>query len=92
MELGVRIFRGLAVCCLVLGGILVGTGIVVVASPGVAIAQSANSIVVHGNRRVEAETVRSYFKPGPNGQLGPAQIDDAIHALYATGLFEDVPS
>ncbi len=90
MELGVRILRGLAVCCLVLGGILVGTGIVVVASPGVAIAQSANSVVVHGNRRVEAETVRSYFKPGPNGQLGPAQIDDAIHALYATGLFEDV--
>jgi outer membrane protein insertion porin family len=90
MALGVRILRGLAVCCLVLGGILVGTGIVVVASPGVAIAQSANSVVVHGNRRVEAETVRSYFKPGPNGQLGPAQIDDAIHALYATGLFEDV--
>jgi outer membrane protein insertion porin family len=90
MELGVRILRGLAVCCLVLGGLLVGTGIVVVASPGVAIAQSANSVVVHGNRRVEAETVRSYFKPGPNGQLGPAQIDDAIHALYATGLFEDV--
>jgi len=62
----------------------------VVASVGVAAAQSASSIVVQGNRRVEAETVRSYFKPGPGGQIGPAQIDDAIHALYATGLFEDV--
>ncbi len=90
MEFGVRILRGLAVCCLVLGGTLVGAGTVVVASAGVAAAQSANSIVVKGNRRVEAETVRSYFKPGPGGQLGPAQIDDAIHALYATGLFEDV--
>ena len=90
MELGVRMLRGLAICCLVLGGILVGTGVVVVASSGVAIAQSANSIVVQGNRRVEAETVRSYFKPGPGGQLGPAQVDEAIHALYATGLFEDV--
>jgi outer membrane protein insertion porin family len=90
MELGVRMLRGLALCCLVLGGILVGTGVVVVASSGVAIAQSANSVVVKGNRRVEAETVRSYFKPGPGGQLGPAQVDDAIHALYATGLFEDV--
>ncbi len=90
MEFGVRILRGLAVCCLVLGGTLVGAGTMVVASAGVAAAQSANSIVVQGNRRVESETVRSYFKPGPGGQLGPAQIDDAIHALYATGLFEDV--
>jgi outer membrane protein insertion porin family len=61
-----------------------------VASSGVAVAQSANSIVVQGNRRVEAETVKSYFKPGPGGQLGPAQIDDGIKSLYATGLFEDV--
>ena len=90
MEFGVRILRGLAVCCLVLGGTLVGAGTMVVASAGVAAAQSASSIVVQGNRRVEAETVRSYFKPGPGGRLGPAQIDDAIHALYATGLFEDV--
>ena len=64
--------------------------IAVVASPGVAVAQSANSIVVEGNRRVEAETIRSYFKPGPGGQLGPAQIDEALKALYATGLFQDV--
>ena len=90
MEFGVRILRGLAICCLVLGGTLVGAGTIVVASVGVAAAQSASSIVVQGNRRVEAETVRSYFKPGPGGQVGPAQIDDAIHALYATGLFEDV--
>jgi outer membrane protein insertion porin family len=90
MGLGVRFFRGLAVICLVLGGFLVGAGVVGVASSDVAAAQSANSIVVQGNRRVEAETVRSYFKPGPGGQLGPAQIDEAIHSLYATGLFEDV--
>jgi len=89
MEVGVRILRGLAVC-LVLGGILVGSGVAVVASSGVAIAQSANSIAVQGNRRVESETVRSYFKPGPGGQIGPAQIDEAIHSLYATGLFDDV--
>jgi outer membrane protein insertion porin family len=90
MEFGVRILRGLAICALVLAGSLVGTGIAVVASSGVAMAQSASSIVVQGNRRVEADTVRSYFKTGPGGQVGPAQIDDAIHSLYATGLFEDV--
>ncbi len=90
MEFGVRILRGLAICCLVLGGTLVGAGTMLVASSGVAVAQSANSIVVQGNRRVESETVKSYFKPGPGGQLGPAQIDEGIKSLYATGLFEDV--
>jgi outer membrane protein insertion porin family len=89
MGLGVRFYRGLAVC-LVLAGILVGSGIAAVASSGAAFAQSANSIVVQGNRRVEADTVRSYFKAGPGGQLGPAQIDDGIKSLYATGLFSDV--
>ncbi len=90
MGLGVRILRGLAVCCVVLGGTLVGTGIVGVASSGVAAAQTANSIEVKGNRRVETSTVQSYFKPGPGGQIGPQQIDDAIKSLYATGLFSDV--
>ncbi len=90
MGLGVRVLRGLALCFVVLGGIAVGTGIMGVAASGVAIAQTASSVVVQGNRRVEAETVRSYFKPGPGGQLGPAQIDAAIKALYATGLFQDV--
>ncbi|WP_204302817.1 hypothetical protein, partial [Stenotrophomonas maltophilia] len=28
-------------------------------------AQSASSIVVQGNRRIEADTVRSYFSTGP---------------------------
>jgi len=90
MGLGVRVLRGLAICCLVLGGIAVGTGLVSVASSGVARAETAQSVIVQGNRRVEADTVRSYFKPGPGGQIGPAQIDAAIKSLYATGLFQDV--
>jgi outer membrane protein insertion porin family len=53
-------------------------------------AQSINSIVVEGNRRVEASTVRSYFKPGAGGRLDAQVIDDAYKALYATGLFQDV--
>jgi outer membrane protein insertion porin family len=59
-----------------------------VASP--AAAQSASSIVVEGNRRVEAETIRSYFKPGPGGRLDSGSINDALRALYETGLFQDV--
>src|SRR5262245_34912704 len=82
--------RGLAIGCLILGGILVGAGFVAVASSGAAVAQTVNSIVVEGNRRVEADTVRSYFRPGPGGRIGPEQEDEALKSLLATGLFSDV--
>lgn len=59
-----------------------------VASP--AAAQTASSIVVEGNRRVEAETIRTYFKPGPGGRLDSGSINDGLRALYETGLFQDV--
>ena len=55
-----------------------------------AAAQTTDSITVEGNRRVEAETIRSYFKPGPNGALDAGQIDDGLKALIETGLFQDV--
>src|SRR5512135_1080285 len=90
MGLCVRWVRGLALSLLVLGGLLVSAGVVTIASSSVALAQSANSIVVEGNRRVETATIRSYFKPGPGGQLGPGEIDEGIKALYNTGLFSDV--
>ena len=40
-----------------------------------AAAQTAASIAVEGNRRVEVETIRSYFKPGPGGR--PSKGDPA---------------
>ncbi|MGC1092311.1 MAG: outer membrane protein assembly factor BamA, partial [Pseudolabrys sp.] len=89
MGICVRVVRGLAIGCLILGGILIGASCVTIASSGVAVAQT-NSIVVVGSRRVEAETIRSYFKPGPGGRLGPEQEDAALKALLATGLFSDV--
>jgi outer membrane protein insertion porin family len=76
--------------CLILGGILFGAGSGTVLSTGAALAQTVNSIVVEGNRRVEADTIRSYFRPGPGGRLGPEQEDEGLKALVATGLFSDV--
>ncbi|KRQ94782.1 outer membrane protein assembly factor BamA [Bradyrhizobium jicamae] len=48
------------------------------------------SIIVEGNRRVDAETVRSYFKANPDGRFDEAARDTALKALIATGLFEKV--
>src|SRR5258706_11671171 len=59
-----------------------------VSSP--AVAQSVSSIQVEGNRRVEVETIRSYFRPSPGGRLDQASIDDGLKALIETGLFQDV--
>jgi outer membrane protein insertion porin family len=90
MGICVRAVRGLALSCLVLAGVLVGAGGVAVVSSRVAVAQTVGSIVVEGSRRVEPDTIRSYFKPGPGGRVGPEQEDEALKALVATGLFSDV--
>jgi outer membrane protein insertion porin family len=56
-----------------------------------ALAQSGQTrIDVEGNRRVEADTIRSYFRVGGSERLDSATIDAALKALYATGLFQDV--
>src|SRR5580658_1354293 len=47
-------------------------------------------IAVEGNHRVEADTVRSYFRIIPGERLDSAKIDEGLKALYATGLFQDV--
>src|SRR6202166_920368 len=91
MDMCVRVRRGLVLAGLLLGGGFVGRGAgVAYAAPPAEAGASVNSIVVQGNRRVEAETVRSYFKVGPGERLDAAKIDAALKALYASGLFEDV--
>ena len=75
---------------LLLAGVCIGL------APGVALSAPAQSgvaaetIVVEGNRRVEADTIRSYFRVAPGERLDAAKIDAALKALYASGLFQDV--
>src|SRR5271156_1445334 len=90
MNMCVRVKRGLVVAGLLLGlssfGLVVGAA--VAAPPDTVI--TTKSIVVEGNRRVEADTIRSYFKASPGEPLDAAKIDAALKALYGTGLFQDV--
>jgi outer membrane protein insertion porin family len=53
-------------------------------------APARETIDVQGNRRIDAETVRSYFHPGPDGRFDEAARDAALKALLATGLFDKV--
>jgi outer membrane protein insertion porin family len=91
MKLGLWIVRGLGVACLVLGGVLLSAAVVsFTARDAYAQTLTVNSIIVQGNHRVESDTIRSYFRPGPNGRLDAFQIDEGVKALYSTGLFQDV--
>jgi outer membrane protein insertion porin family len=90
MDVWVRVRRGLVVAGMLLSVALCGV------TSGSAIAQpaetSANtaSIIVEGNRRVDADTIRSYFRVGPGEHIDTVKIDSALKALYASGLFQDI--
>src|ERR1700676_2552610 len=84
MNVGMRLRGGMLAALIMLAVPVAAT---LVASP--AFAQAVSSIQVEGNRRVEVETIRSYFKPGPGGRLDQARIDDGLKALIETGLFQD---
>jgi outer membrane protein insertion porin family len=89
MRLGMTLLRGgLAAALIAVAMPAAIVAVAAVASP--VAAQTASSIVVEGNRRVEAETIRTYFRPGPGGRLDSGSINDALRALYETGLFQDV--
>ncbi len=51
---------------------------------------AAAEIAVQGNRRIDADTVRSYFHPNAEGRYDDAARDAALKALIGTGLFDDV--
>jgi len=58
-------------------------------------APGVGAIVVEGNKRIEAATIRSYFAPRAGAQNSTDQprdakaIDAGLKALYASGLFTD---
>ncbi|MBR0959725.1 outer membrane protein assembly factor BamA [Bradyrhizobium japonicum] len=89
MKFGLRLRGGLIATLILFGAPVVApVGAVLVSSS--ALAQTVQSISVEGNRRVEVETIRSYFRPGPGGRLDQGAIDDGLKALIETGLFQDV--
>jgi outer membrane protein insertion porin family len=79
-------------------GALLVAALGLVSAPGAATEADAPSrqtnaqatIAVQGNRRIDADTVRSYFHAGPDGRFDDAARDAALKAVLATGLFDNV--
>ncbi|MER8723340.1 outer membrane protein assembly factor BamA [Mesorhizobium sp. M1027] len=47
-------------------------------------------VEVTGNQRVDADTIRNYVTIKPGKAFSSSDIDDAVKALFGTGLFSDV--
>lgn len=84
--------RGLLAALLVLCSVPLSLGISASLGELSAHAQGAviQSIVVEGNRRVEPETVRSYLTFSAGDNYDPAEVNQSLKTLFATGLFQDV--
>jgi outer membrane protein insertion porin family len=54
------------------------------------VANAGEAIDVEGNRRIDTDTVRSYFHPGADGNYDAAALDAALKALIATNQFDHV--
>jgi outer membrane protein insertion porin family len=74
-------------------GALLVAALGLIAAPAIAdqaATQAGQTITVEGNRRIDVETVRSYFHAAPDGRYDAAALDAALKALLATNLFEHV--
>lgn len=85
-KLGAAVALSLLVALGVMGVVLGGS----VLSSRPAAAQVVSAVVVEGNQRVDADTIRSYVRIRPGERADPVRVDEALKALYATGIFEDV--
>ncbi|MGE5259338.1 MAG: outer membrane protein assembly factor BamA [Actinomycetota bacterium] len=83
--------RGLLAALLVLSSVPLSLGLSASFGDLSAHAQGViQDIRVEGNKRVEPETVRSYLTFTAGDTYDPAQVDESLKALFATGLFQDV--
>src|SRR6266849_3655164 len=81
VRLGRRRLRDVSVAVGILLASRFGSVAVSIETAGVSVAQSAQTrIDIQGNRRVEADTIRSYFKVNGAEHLDSAKIDAALKA------------
>jgi outer membrane protein insertion porin family len=82
--------RGIIAAGLLAGGFLLQPAQVPARAQSIAPSTVQSAIRVEGNQRIEADSIRTYFHAGNGEHLEAADLDAALKALYATGLFADV--
>ncbi|SIT60078.1 Outer membrane protein assembly factor BamA [Mesorhizobium prunaredense] len=81
-----------AASAVALSAALVVPGAVAVQFVATSAAEAAvvSRVEVSGNQRVDADTIRNYVTIKPGKAFSSADIDEAVKALFGTGLFSDV--
>jgi outer membrane protein insertion porin family len=74
---------------LCLGGV-VGAGASSAWAQTITSGDPIEQVVIEGNQRIEADTIRSYMEINPGDLFDAAKVDRALKNLFATGLFADV--
>ncbi|MEX3008776.1 outer membrane protein assembly factor BamA [Hoeflea sp. TYP-13] len=90
MKAGSNLLGALSALALSFCIVVSGAGVAFVASSVTAQAAVVSTIVVRGNQRVDAETVRGNITIKPGINFNKSDIDESIKRLYATQLFSDV--
>ncbi len=89
MKIRMRCFERLAVFVWLVAAVA-GGGIVTAFAAPAAAQTVVSAVVVEGNQRVDADTIRAYARIRPGERVDAGRIDEAYKALLGTGLFEDV--
>ena len=89
MRMLVGIARGIVLAARLVVGSIAAAAMLVGPSWPVA-AQAVTQIVIQGNRRIEAATIRTYLSIKPGERISATAKDEALKTLLATGLFSDV--
>lgn len=73
-------------------GLLALVMVIALAIPlaSVAAQSTIQEVLVEGNERIEADTVRSYLSVSIGDPFDAREINDSLKGLFATGLFADV--
>jgi outer membrane protein insertion porin family len=86
-------FLRLAGLSLLLGlcmGVVVSTGSHSAVAQTITSGDPIEEVVIEGNQRIEADTIRSYMEINHGDPFDAAKVDRALKNLFATGLFADV--
>lgn len=81
-----------AASAVALSAALVVPGALAVQFVATSVAEAAvvSRVEVTGNQRVDADTIRNYVSIKPGNAFSSSDIDEAVKALFGTGLFSDV--
>lgn len=90
MKFRSRLLNAVSAVSLSAGIAITGVGSAMVVMTGVAEAAVVSRVVVQGNSRVDASTVRNNLTITPGGRFNNDDIDESVKRLFATGFFSDV--